>query len=282
MDVIVPIDFSRNPLSLLIRTKKMLSENWKSANFIFGVNDRGSKVIRFLFEKVVSGRGTICDCRYLGKVNRSKLRNSALAFSNSEFVMLCDVDIDLTKEVLEKVKKEVADKGFSMVPCLYRRKGINEQDISKIVTLGIGALRRRYSHLAIPSSIIAFRKTNLRFDENYLGHGYEDFDFMINLLQANNLIAIENWKDEAYDVALMVSGFRKELALLCLKNLEDGIIVEHEFHDKGDKSEYLLDRERNRKYFFAKFRIDFEQQKNEDEYIVERRDIKGYLRLLLI
>lgn len=189
-------------------------------------------------------------------IELSKLRNLAVEQVKTEFVLLIDLDIypDITlfKNLAEKVLK--GDK-FSIAPCIYlTNKGSRPARSLKkedLVERCMNFSDDIYMHWAIPSSVMAFRKDDFLsiggFFEGYLGHGYEDFDFMIRLACHHGALSKTSQLliDRPYRACLLSEGFRSSLGALCIDNLLEGNIAFHLYHPKDKHSEYYKQRVNN-------------------------------------
>lgn len=279
IDIIIPVDYARSSFQLLKNIYSISQIKDDDINLLFAINTRGKFLVKFLTELVIGDRGKVIYENYSGKVNRSKLRNKALEHSTSEFVFLCDVDLVLGQDLLNKIKKEIKKTDFLMVPCLYRRKKFENIDLK---TSTLNKIRKNYSHIAIPSSVIVYKKNGIRFDENFIGHGYEDFDFIIRLLKSINRIHIteEYLIDSTYEMAILAQGFREKLGRFCIESLTKEIIIEHRYHKRGNTSEYRDERQRNAKIFHKKVATQIEKsinnKKNNDKLIIDKNFLSKF------
>lgn len=116
-----------------------------------------------------------------------------------------------------------------------------------------------FMHIAMPSSVILlhtedFQKIN-GFDEDYKGHGFEDFDFMIRLWRANGWQEVtENDIDlhEAYRAPMLSHGFRGKLARLSIPATLDDVVAFHIHHLISGKEKYYQSRNDNLQIFKKK------------------------------
>ena len=125
-----------------------------------------------------------CTCQ---KMSSSYNRNWGMDCSNSEYIIMVDDDISGFKTGWAKVLIEtLQDETICMVSgrCLNPDGSLAlvghcsynlEPDIIDISKLKEGIL---------PTSIIAFKRINLRFDINYKGAVFEDADFCFQMYEA--------------------------------------------------------------------------------------------------
>lgn len=246
LKVVVPVDFSRNQLIIMKNITRLIRELSNISELYFVINARGKILPRILRNQLRNANVIKCD--YTGPVNRAKLRNIALTKIQGK-VFLCDIDLVVTKEILDYAEKILESDTFVMFPCLYRQKnGISKNSSGSTLK----QLRKVYTHLAIPSSVVGFINNGIKFDENFVGHGYEDFDFIIRYLISTNKYNLtkEDLLDESYEVPALVRGFRLKLAHFALETLKNGLIAEHIYHKR--ETGYSIERERNRSYFLKK------------------------------
>ena len=248
LNIIVPLDLLRFEVRTfwhLDRFNKMVRED---VNVLIGLNTRGRfsiQILRLLFKNIV-----FVQCEYSGSVNRAKLRNRVLKQVQGK-VLLCDIDVVLTPEILKHTKNALNYQSFVMFSCLYRKRFFRDIDLKNS---NLRTIRKSYKHLAIPSSVIGLQYNKILFDERFVGHGYEDFDFMIRYLISKDLYEIDelDFYDETYEVPFLAKGFRKKLAMFALETLEQGLIAQHIAHSVGNRYEYKKERELNSVLFANK------------------------------
>ncbi len=189
-------------------------------------------------------------------INLSRLRNIGVSKVLSDIAILIDVDVypDI-KLFLNLAQDVILNKGISIAPCLYLTrlgtKLLNSGAVDFLLLKSLSFDFNYYLHWAIPSSVIAFNvKDYLKvggFFEGYVGHGYEDFDFIVRIAIHLKLID-SSWeliKDRSYTAPLLSSGFRAALGCLCISNLIKGNIAFHQFHNKNHSSSYYKQRVNN-------------------------------------
>ena len=141
-----------------------------------------------------------------------------------------------------------------MAPCLYLSdKGSKElkrtANSKELWTKYLRFENTQFMHIAMPSSVILLHTEDYSkingFDEGYLGHGFEDFDFMIRLWHLNGwseITARDIATNQPYKAAILAYGFRGKLARLSWLALSNNIIAMHLFHHV----------EKNEKYYDAR------------------------------
>lgn len=256
------LDLSLRPIQLLNRVKSLaLAIAGTEFNLTIGYMERDSKhdhelkkLLDFSLFKNIQLVSVIA--KKDSAINLSLLRNIAVEAVESEILLIVDLDIypDITlfRNLAEKVSK---GQNFSIAPCVY----LTDHGSRLVQTLKKEDLIERcmsysndiYMHWAIPSSVMALRRDDFLsiggFFEGYLGHGYEDFDFMIRLASFHGALSItsELLIDKQYQAPLLSEGFRSLLGLLCINNLLEADVAFHLHHARGNRSEYHRQRINN-------------------------------------
>lgn len=195
----------------------------------------------------------------------ARLRNQAMTSVDTKIVILVDVDIFPDIELFRTLANQASGSGkLAMAPCLYLtylgNHLLEQGKVKTIIDSSLSFSGKYTQHWAIPSSVIACSKDDFLeaggFFENYIGHGYEDFDFLLRLAKINKLISpTENLlEDRTYRAPLLSEGFRSFLGCLCIDNLLDGNIAFHLYHPKDKLSEYYNQRTKNSDIFTQRLR----------------------------
>jgi len=304
LSIIIPIDLSRRGKDILNRII-LIIELAKTTNYniIFGHNDRNTDLDKE-FKNIINKNENV----YLSSfkdinINLSKLRNEAFKLVSTEYLLLLDIDIYLDTDTINKMLQRVKEnKTFDMLPCVYLGEKATKRYISK--KSNSNQLLERYfkdinyyediMHIAIPSSIILLKSEDYNklkgFDENFIGHGYEDFDFMIRLSLLYNRIQTnaDLLSDKTYKSPMNSIGFRSELGKLTISNIIEKNYMFHLFHKKENQEDYYLKREINKKVFEKKLKEIISGKERtktlleafQDECIKSDNNIKNYEALI--
>jgi len=196
-------------------------------------------------------------------------------------------------------------KQIGMFPCLYLSKSgsklISKTSAAEFKDHYYDFRRDLILHLAFPCSIVLCDMASVReiggFDEQFVGHGYEDFDFMLRLFHHKGLIkcSADILVDEPYLAPLMSMGLRAVLAKPFLESLIQPIYFLHQFHKKDKEEGYYKKRATNKYLFINKYQKVKEDQlhlnklnllnsffneviveKNSPKYAVLWAELKGY------
>lgn len=279
LSIVVPIDFNRRSRDIYQRAIH-LAKSFAPANIqlIFGcaatpetwLNKFKKAMQQYTHVHIVSSPDS--------KSQLSKLRNIALAQVTTPYVLFLDVDIAPDLEQIEQVVKDVmhSPAQLCMYPCLYLSakgsKQITKQPISAFKQYYYQFKREWILHLAFPSSIIICDMQSVReiqgFDEGYVGHGYEDFDFMLRLFKHKNLIEYNEQllSDEPYMAPMMATGFRALLAAAQLDQILQPIYFLHIHHPKHQQEDYYQLRQQNKLRFQQKFSTLVEHPSDSEQY----------------
>ena len=263
--IVTTIDLRYRPFNIIKRMDfffKKLHENKipcavgyrKNNNFV-------DKIAYTIFKKYNNIK--VVDCVIKSSISNSILRNAAINVVDTCKIIISDIDIypDIS---LYKTLYQQCNKGLSMAPVLYlsnqgTKKFLMSYDINEAIYWWKNSHFTNFLHLAIPSSLICINKDDYLqiggFDEQFIGHGYEDFDFLIRLgsyLKILNIKKENFFIDETYTCPIFSQGFRKELAFFALKNCLIGKIGIHLFHKKN--CNYKTSREKNKSKFKNKYK----------------------------
>lgn len=267
--IIIPIDLKYRSKDIIRKAEKIsAAAEIEDVFIIYGHADRecGADLD---FEKSIKKYANTSIIKVKStnnKVNTSRLRNRAVELVDTKYILLLDVDIHLEIQIFKEYISKIENKfsNFYIFPCLYlTRFGTNKLIKNKISSQELKDRffcfsRKEFLHLASPSSVTLMKTHDYKkiggFDENFEGHGFEDFDFLIRLCKSYNLL-----KDKpdlmVNDTArspLFYVGFRKYLGELCIEMLIKKEMVFHLHHEKESKSDYHKERNKNLNYFLNK------------------------------
>ncbi|HEH4739899.1 TPA: capsular biosynthesis protein [Campylobacter coli] len=278
--VIVPIDLTLRPFDILKKVKSILQRSSEEVEIVFGHNDRGGIFDKYLKKitqksnvRLISGKF------YTRLICQSLLRNRAVEQCSSEFIYLMDVDClfdeELSDSCINDIKNNKAP--FIILSCLYlSKKGsrkIFKYTREEMFDKYIAFRKDLYLHLASPSANIFMKKTDYfnigGFDEEFMGHGGEDFEFMIKLALYKNVI--KPTKDlmfnKFYKAPLLSEGFRKYLSFSGLPYFFDKKIVFHLHHNRSKLRGYFKQYHKNSNLLQEKIKFDSSLDENEDSLI---------------
>ena len=312
LSIVIPVDLHRRSWDIYKRISTFVKQfSGSNINIILGCNHQPTFWVK-LVQKLIQPHANFTLCLVEAEAcSLAKLRNTALASVQTKFVLFLDIDIYPDINMIKLAYKKTMSNPIhlEMFPCLYlSQKGskkVKNWETSEFVKSYYDFRRDLIQHLAFPSSIILTDTQSVHaiqgFDEDYIGHGYEDFDFMLRLFKYKGLIEYTQdiLIDEPYLAPLMSTGLRALMAKPFLENLLTSYYFIHVFHKKNKAEDYYQKREINKQVFYAKFerslintqkmdKLDllqsffllFNNEKNSPKYAVLWAEIEGYkLRL---
>lgn len=265
LSIVIPLDFHRRSWDFYRRVKRFVHMfAGQSVQLIFGCNAAPQFWVKCL-QRLIAKHANMHVCLVAAEASSlSKLRNAAIAAVKTKYVMFLDIDIVPDLNLVDLAYRQTLNhpKQISMFPCLYLSKQgsklIYKQSAQKFIEQYFDFRRDLILHLAFPSSIVIADLASVReiggFDEQFVGHGYEDFDFMLRLFHHKGLIeySTDILVDEPYLAPLMSVGLRAVLAKPFLESLIQPVYFLHQFHKKDKDEDYYKKRIQNKDLFFKK------------------------------
>ena len=268
LSIVVPIDFSRRSREIYQRTIRMAKMlQGTNITLVLGCAAEPQRWINKLskelkkYPKVQMVSAPQCQSHL------AKLRNIALAEVITKYVLFLDVDIFPDLAQIQYAYHEViaSPTQVCMYPCLYLSKA-GSRKLGRIPSAAFQQYYYQFKrnlilHLAFPSSIVISDLDSIRaiggFDDQYVGHGYEDFDFMIRLFIHKGLFKASTKLciDEPYMAPMMAVGFRAEMAKVHLQQLTGTNYFVHDYHTKDKNENYYQQRKMNKVKFDTKINL---------------------------
>ena len=258
--VVVPVDLKLRPFDILKKIKSIIKRASDEVEIVFGHNDRNSLFDKYL-KKLVQNKSNVklaSGSFYTRLVNMSLLRNKAAALASCEFIYLMDVDYLFDEQLSDSCIEELKNgtKSFIILPCLYLTpKGsrvVFHHSREEMFEKYINFRKDLFSSIASPSGGAIFLKKEDYFkvggfDEDFVGRGGEDFEFMIKLALFHK--AIEPTKDlmlnKFYKALLLSEGFRKYLSFICLPYFFEKKVAFHIHHSRNRLLSYYRQYNKN-------------------------------------
>jgi predicted glycosyltransferase involved in capsule biosynthesis len=217
----------------------------------------------------------------------SRVRNFGVIHSSSEYILFYDVDLLVSNIFIENVLTDIKEiekitNLFFIYPCLYLSQEYTRK-ISSFENINFQKIKESYlkGHtskvlfLAVNTSTILVSKEHFikigMYDENFKGHGYEDFE-LIHRLYLNYV----TYKiDEDYLIDFKTNfpakyeGFRKYFAYISLPNFFRDMYTIHLWHPRPLSQKYYKVRKENQNYFVQKISLDLKKYKyNQNENLM--------------
>lgn len=260
LSVIITADLQRRPMDIFNKLIEVVKSHGINFEIIIAHHDRKSQ-IDFFFKSYFRDKCNLISipCQ-TDSICNSLLRNVGAKHATFDIIALYDADLFMNKELLIEQARTINNQNhFVMLPCFYLTQHASKQIKRKpnyIYDKCIQADRRFVQHLASPSSALILNKKDYfkigGFDEQYLGHGYEDFDFMIHLANHYDLIQLNDYslEDKPYKAPIFATGFRQQLSLFSLIKLIENKAVFHLYH-RNNKTcdQYYTARKANQQRF---------------------------------
>ncbi|ELV9682669.1 capsular biosynthesis protein [Campylobacter coli] len=266
--VIIPVDLALRPFDILRKVKNILQRSSEEVEIVFGHNDRGSIFDKYLKKitkknnvKLVSGKF------YTRLICQSLLRNRAVEQCSSEFIYLMDVDCLFDEELSDGCINDIKNNKtpFIILFCLYlSRKGSREifkHTREEMFDKYIAFRKDLFISLASPSACIFMKKEDYftvgGFDEDFIGRGGEDFEFMIKLALYKNVIkpTKDLMVNKFYKAPLLSEGFRKYLTFNGLPYFFEKKVAFHIYHGRNRLRGYFRQYDKNSNILQEKIKL---------------------------
>ena len=327
LSVIIPIKISHFNSFIYSRLEVFIEYFDRSPKIEYVIVD-STKIHRYsksIEEKINSIENTIyVNVDIEEPYSSAKARNSGSSVANGKYLIFYDIDLIAKKnyflEVLADTESlsKIGNKAFTIYPCLYLTKNytnylernFDTRDLtdlsSELMTARsecLSGIKNKVLYPAInTSTILVDRKHFINvggYDEDFSGHGYEDF-FLIHVLSYYYSLSIKDksyFRDDKTDYPGLYIGFRQYFSYYSLENLFKGRFTAHLYHDRNRQRVYYTKRDTNSTIFQSKLRKFGISSDNEDYIIYEnyqefiskiilkhgfsREDTKGLYRPLL-
>lgn len=205
--------------------------------------------------------------------SQGRCRNLGTIYANSKVIMFLDVDCYISLDNFEKILKLIQIKNISqninaliVLPVVYLNKEANEKlkqyddkfwDI--LLQEDLFTAKNTWVKFFAPSStssIVINKHQFLRLggnDENFIGHGYEDFDLFARILKA--CVSFEKIPTNlSYDARnwnfFNFKGFRSWFSLLGYEACFYGIYMYHFYHIEPNQNAYMQNKDKNHQLFY--------------------------------
>ncbi|EAK6600954.1 glycosyltransferase [Campylobacter jejuni] len=205
--------------------------------------------------------------------SQGRCRNLGAIYANSKVIMFLDVDCYISLDSFEKILKLIQIKNISqninaliVLPVVYLNKEANEKlkqyddkfwDI--LIQEDLFTAKNTWVKFFAPSSTSSIVINKYQFlrlggnDENFIGHGYEDFDLFVRVLKA--CVSFEKMPvNLSYDARnwnfFNFKGFRSWFSLLGYEACFYGIYMYHFYHIEPNQNAYMQNKDKNHRLFY--------------------------------
>lgn len=200
-------------------------------------------------------------------------RNLGASYAHSNVLLFLDVDCYISLDNFEKILKLIQIKNISqnintliVLPVVYLNKEANEKlkqydeefwDI--LIQEDLFTAKNTWVKFFSPSSTSSIVINKYQFlrlggnDENFIGHGYEDFDLFARILKA--CVSFEKMPANlSYDARnwnfFNFKGFRSWFSLLGYEACFYGIYMYHFYHIEPNQNAYMQNKDKNHQLFY--------------------------------
>ncbi|EAK9927776.1 glycosyltransferase [Campylobacter jejuni] len=205
--------------------------------------------------------------------SQGKCRNLGASYAHSNVLLFLDVDCYISLDNFEKILKLIQIKNISqninaliVLPVVYLNKEANEKlkqyddkfwDI--LIQEDLFTAKNTWVKFFAPSSTSSIVINKYQFlrlggnDENFIGHGYEDFDLFARILKA--CVSFEKMPTNlSYDARnwnfFNFKGFRSWFSLLGYEACFYGIYMYHFYHIEPNQNAYMQNKDKNHQLFY--------------------------------
>lgn len=205
--------------------------------------------------------------------SQGRCRNLGASYAHSDVLLFLDVDCYISLDSFEKILKLIQIKNISqninalmVLPVIYlnkeaseKIKQYNEKFWDILIQDDLLTAKNTWIKFFAPSStssIIINKYQSLRLggnDENFIGHGYEDFDLFSRILKT--CISFEKMPmNLSYDARnwnfFDFKGFRAWFSLLGYEACFHGIYMYHFHHIEPNQNAYMQNKDKNHQLFY--------------------------------
>lgn len=205
--------------------------------------------------------------------SQGRCRNLGASYAHSNVLLFLDVDCYISLNNFEKILKLIQIKNISqninaliVLPVVYLSKEANEKlkqyddkfwDI--LIQEDLFTAKNTWVKFFAPSSTSSIVINKYQFlrlggnDENFIGHGYEDFDLFARILKA--CVSFEKMPTNlSYDARnwnfFNFKGFRSWFSLLGYEACFYGIYMYHFYHIEPNQNAYMQNKDKNHQLFY--------------------------------
>ncbi len=205
--------------------------------------------------------------------SQGRCRNLGASYAHSNVLLFLDVDCYISLDNFEKILKLIQIKNISqninaliVLPVVYLNKEANEKlkqyddkfwDI--LIQEDLFTAKNTWVKFFAPSSTSSIVINKYQFlrlggnDENFIGHGYEDFDLFVRVLKA--CVSFEKMPTNlSYDARnwnfFNFKGFRSWFSLLGYEACFYGIYMYHFYHIEPNQNAYMQNKDKNHRLFY--------------------------------
>ncbi len=295
LSVIIPIKIDNDNKFIFSRIKHILNYfEFSNAVEIIIVDSTFKLDDTELLKNIINGHK---NTKYIYEViedpySAAIARNIGAKFSTGEYIVFFDVDLicnfDFFNKMLDDIRSLRGSSrfAFNVYPCLYLSReysrGIEElisngtyngkSVMHEALNSALKGCKTKVLYPAINTSTILVNKSHFiqvgGYDEDFSGHGYEDFFLLHELSNYYPLAKKEKDYNLDYktDYPGLYLGFRRHFAFYSFENLFREMYTLHLYHDRDKTKKYYGMRELNSRLFQKKLKKQFGNIKVKNNY----------------
>ncbi|HFN3419156.1 TPA: glycosyltransferase, partial [Campylobacter jejuni] len=273
LSVVIPFGLSkeRSYIEERVLQKAKFFQSDENMEFIFV---EGYSSLKNNLKQIIENSGHIYlkDDDQKDYFSQGKCRNLGAIYANSKVIMFLDVDCYISLLFLEKILNLIKIKNISqnineilVLPVIYlNQEGskyiyYQKQNLwDDIIKDDLISGKRKFISFfsLVSSSIIVNKYKFLELggnNEEFIGHSYEDFDFLARLLHSvakfEKIPKAICYDEKSWNLNNF-KGFRAWFSLLGYEMSFHGIYIYHFYHEEPNQNNYMSYRHRNRKIFY--------------------------------
>lgn len=302
LSIIIPFGLSKERMYIEKRIIKKAENSAKFLDIEYIFVEGYSSYSNEKLEKIIKDNGHIYIKDFSQKdfFSQGCCRNLGASYANSKVLMFLDIDCYISNNSLEKIINLIKIKDIEnnlnsilVLPVIYllkdsydKLKHYSEELWDSVLQNDLLSAKNEFIKFFAPSSTSSIIINKHKFlelggnDNNFKGHGYEDFDLFARVLQncinfekkaKNILYDSRNWQFKSF------SGFRAWFSLLGYEACFYGIYMYHFWHIEPNQNSYMSNKDNNHKLFYKHLK----NIKNHKIRVLQDKNALGKSALLL-
>lgn len=309
LSVIIPVKISDFNTFLYSRLERFIGYFDRSPEIEYVVIDstKIDKYSKFIKEKIANlSNATYIYVDIEEPYSAAIARNRGADVANGEYLIFYDIDLIAKKNYFLEILKDIENlskinsQAFTIYPCLYLTENYTsyieenfniESSYELLPELSIAkkeclaGIKAKVLYPAINTSTILVNKMHFinigGYDEEFSGHGYEDF-FLIHVLSYYYPLSLKDssyFLDDKTDYPALYRGFRQYFSYYSLENLFADKFTAHLYHERSKQRSYYIKRDFNSLLFQSKLE-NLGISINRTEYILYKDYQKFIVKLI--
>ena len=304
LSIIVPIEIDNATRFRINRLRYIISlfQDQNSIEIVVvnsGKQKKYKEQIKFLCKNVDNSKYISCQMPEI--YSAAQARNIGVLGAEGDYILFFDVDLWVDKSFLDKVLMDIASfkrvEQYAIYPCYYLNEIFSKKIEQNYENIDFSEIKLRYLkgyndqvlYLAVNTSTLLINKKHFnsigRYNEDFVGHGYEDFELIHRLYTEYPIIDRKDDYiiDYKTNFPADYQGFRKYFAYNALPNFFEDKCTIHLWHPRPLTKKYYKHRTQNA-ILFTRLLEESLKVDLSDKYIDRSilQDYKVYTENLLI